>query len=208
MRKPGSVRALEQLGRVRLSPSFFMRDFLHSEVANFYGLANIPDDPDLAIAAGRRLCEDLLEPLRARFGRISIRSAYRNSAVARICNERGHNCARLEAEFSRHVWDRRNADGEMGAMATIVVHAFIPRYEATGAWEELAWWLHDHLPYSEIQFFPKLAAFNLGWQESPRRTITSYIPPRRGYLTRPGFPNHGGDHSRHYAGFLAGIDAR
>ena len=41
-------------------------------------------------------------------------------------------------------------------MATIIVHAFIPYYEATGDWEAMAWWVHDHLPYSEMQFFPKI----------------------------------------------------
>jgi hypothetical protein len=30
MRKPGSMKALEDFGRVRLSPNFFMRDFLYS----------------------------------------------------------------------------------------------------------------------------------------------------------------------------------
>jgi hypothetical protein len=73
-----TVRALEELGRVRLSRSFFMRDFLHSEIANFYGMPNIPDDPELAIHVGKRLCEELLEPLAATFGRIAIRSAYRS----------------------------------------------------------------------------------------------------------------------------------
>ena len=63
MRKPESVKALENLGRERLSKSFFMRDFLYSEVANFYQIQNIPDHPDLAIAAGKRLCKELLEPL-------------------------------------------------------------------------------------------------------------------------------------------------
>ena len=29
MRKPGSMKGLEELGRVRLSPSFFLRDFLY-----------------------------------------------------------------------------------------------------------------------------------------------------------------------------------
>jgi hypothetical protein len=48
MRKPMSVRSLEQLGRVRLSSSFFLRDFLHSEIANLQGIPNIPDDPDFA----------------------------------------------------------------------------------------------------------------------------------------------------------------
>jgi hypothetical protein len=39
MRKPASVRSLEQLGRVRLSSSFFMRDFLHSEIADLHGIS-------------------------------------------------------------------------------------------------------------------------------------------------------------------------
>src|SRR5262245_47378661 len=118
MRKPASVRSLEDFGRVRLSESFFMRDFLHSEVANLYGIPNIPDDPDLAIEAGRGLCENLLEPLRAEFGRISIRSAYRSREVSRVCNERGHNCAKPESEYANHIWDRRDLDGFIGAMAT------------------------------------------------------------------------------------------
>jgi hypothetical protein len=58
-----SVRAAEAFGRTRLSYSFFMRDFLHSEIAAIEGMANLPDDPEVAIAAGRRLCENLLEPL-------------------------------------------------------------------------------------------------------------------------------------------------
>jgi hypothetical protein len=67
------VRSTEQLGRVRLSRSFFMRDFLYSEIANFHGIPNLPDDPNLAIAAGKRLCEELLEPLQATF--VASRSA-------------------------------------------------------------------------------------------------------------------------------------
>lgn len=81
MKKPGSMKSLEDLGRVRLSKNFFLRDFLHSEIAEFYRIPNIPDDPELAIEAGRKLCEELLEPLEATFGRLHIRSAYRNRAV-------------------------------------------------------------------------------------------------------------------------------
>ena len=206
--RPRSVRALEALGRVRLSVNFFMRDFLHSEIANFYGVPNIPDDPDLAIAAGRRLCENLLEPLRANFGRISIRSAYRTPEVNRIGNEHGHNCARSEKSFANHIWDRRDGNGEMGAMATIIVHTLIPHYEANGDWEAMAWWVHDHLPYSQMQFFPRFAAFNLGWQETPKRTIYSYIPPRRGWLTKPGMANHSGEHEAAYSALLRSLRGR
>jgi hypothetical protein len=55
--RPSSVKSLEELARVRLSPSSFMRDFLHSEIADFHGIPNIPDVPSLAITAGRKLCE-------------------------------------------------------------------------------------------------------------------------------------------------------
>lgn len=206
MRKPGTVKSLEDLGRVRLSENFFFRDFLLSEVANLYGVPNIPDYPDLAIETGRALCGNLLEPLREKFGRISIRSAYRNREVARVCNERGHNCAKPDSERANHIWDRRDAEGFSGAMATIIVHAFIPHYAATGRWEAMAWWVHDHLPYSELQFFPKFAAFNIGWREIPRRRITSMIPPRRGLLTKAGMPNQAGSHEHEYAEFLASLE--
>ena len=58
-----------------------MRDFLYSEISQIEGIPNIPDNPDLAIEAGRSLCEEVLEPIQQHFGRISIRSAYRSSAV-------------------------------------------------------------------------------------------------------------------------------
>jgi hypothetical protein len=206
MKKPQSMRALEALGRVRLSENFFMRDFLYSEIANFYGIPNIPDDPDLAIAAGRKLCEEALEPLRARFGRISIRSAYRSPAVNGLGNEKGLSCGSNEANYGGHIWDRRNAGGGMGATATIIVHAFIPYYERTGHWQALAWWIHDHLPYDELEFFPKLAAFNYGHGDNPARRIHSFIPPRRGILTKPGMANATGDHASEYADWLKSLE--
>jgi len=202
MRRPASVRSLETLGRVRLSRSFFMRDFLYSEIANFYGVPNVPEDPDQAIAAGGRLCEELLEPLQATFGRLAIRSAYRAPAVNALGNRMGLSCASNERNYGRHIWDRRDADGCIGAMASVVVPWFADRYAEGADWRAIAWWIHDHLPYSQLQFFPKLAAFNIGWRERPRRRIDSFIAPR-GCLTRPGMDNQAGDHSHYYSGFPA-----
>lgn len=205
MRKPVSVRALEEFGRVRLSANFFMRDFLHSEIAAIYSIPNIPDDPDLAIAAGTELCGQILEPLMARFGRISIRSAYRSKAVNQLGNEKDLNCGSNESNYAGHIWDERDAGGNMGATACIIVHALIPYYEATGNWEALAWWMHDHLPYDGMEFFRKFGAFNVQWRQEQRREIYSYIPPRRGWLTKPDMPNHAGSHEADYAGWLAGL---
>ncbi|HEY6258825.1 MAG TPA: hypothetical protein VIY51_23865 [Xanthobacteraceae bacterium] len=206
MRPPRTVRSAEAFGRVRLSQSFFMRDFLFSEIAAIEGFANLPDDPELAIAAGRGLCEHLLEPLQATFGRLAIRSAYRSPAVNAYGNAQGLNCASNARDLARHIWDRRDRDG-MGAMACIVVPWLVDRLAGGTSWQAMAWWIHDHLPYSELQFFPKLCAFNIGWHEVPKRTIYSFIPPR-GYLTKPGFDNYAGDHSRFYAGFPRRVGAR
>jgi hypothetical protein len=154
----------------------------------------------LAIAAGIRLCQELLEPMQATFGRLGIRSAYRSCAVNAFGNRQRFNCATNERNYARHIWDRRDARGSMGAMACIVVPWFVDRLQRGTAWQAMAWWVHDHLPYSQLQFFPKLGAFNIGWQEQPRREIYSYIEPR-GYLTRPGMANHAGDHADQYPGF-------
>jgi hypothetical protein len=199
------MKALEELGRVRLSPNFFLRDFLYSEISQFYSIPNIPDDPDLAIASGTKLCEELLEPLLARFGRISIRSSFRSKAVNEFGNRNNLNCARNEANYAGHIWDERDAAGRIGATACIIVHALIPYYEATGRWEALAWWIHDHLPYHDLEFFPKYAAVNVNWREAPERRIYSYIPPRRGWLTKPGMENAAGTHEAAYSEWLDGL---
>lgn len=202
MRKPRTVATLEELGRVQLSPSFFLRDFLHSEIAEMHGLANIPDDPELAIAAGSRLAQDLLEPLQDAFGRIAIRSAYRSSEVNALGHAKGLNCASNDRNAAAHIWDRRDPEGRMGAVACIVVPRFVNRFTAEDDWKRLAWWIHDHLPYATMEFFPKLRAFNLGWHEAPQRMIYSHIPGARGYLTKAGMENFAGSHESEWAGIV------
>lgn len=185
MKKPESLAALEELGRVRLSSSFFMRDFLYSEISNLHGMPNIPDDPDLAIEVGKHLCEELLEPLNATFGRIAIRSAYRSSELNSYGNKmtkegKGrYNCAQNEKNYAYHIWDRRDSEGGKGAAACIVIPWFAGRYANGTDWRSLAYWIHDHLPYSEMEFFSKLCAFNLSWHERPKKQVSSYIAPKK-----------------------------
>ncbi|MCU0855722.1 MAG: hypothetical protein MUF63_12635 [Rhodobacteraceae bacterium] len=179
-RSPRSYTALEDLGRVRLSKHFFLRNFLHSEIGNFYGRPNIPEDPDLAIAAGMRLATDLLDPLVETFGPIEIRSGYRSPQLNHFgaTEVTPQKCSANPKNYAGHIWDRRDAAGRMGACVSVVVPWFADRYAAGRDWRDLAWWVHDHLPYHAMYFFPKLAAFNLTWREDPERTIASYVPPR------------------------------
>lgn len=199
MKKHWSVRTAEDFGRTRLSPSFFMRDFLHSEIAAISGFQNLPDDPAAAVRSGRELCIQLLEPLQATFGRLAIRSGYRSQQVNEFGNRHRLSCASNEKNAARHIWDLRNKNG-MGALTSVVVPWLADRIDTGITWQSMAWWIHDNLPYSELQFFPKLFAFNIGWHEVPKRTIYSFIEPR-GYLTKPGFASHTGDHSSFYVGF-------
>jgi hypothetical protein len=184
MRKPTSVQTLTDLGRVRLSKSFFMRDMLYSEIAQMHGLLNVPDDPDLAIAAGTRLCEELLEPLQDHWGPVRIRSAYRSREVNALgCRlqaegKAGYNCASNESNAAGHIWDMRDKDDCMGATACVVVPSVWDAHPEPGGWQVLARWIDDNLPYSTLYFFPTYWAVNIGWHERPQRRIDSYAEPK------------------------------
>jgi hypothetical protein len=200
MKSVDSYAKLETLGRVRLSPNFFMRDFLYSEIAAWHQLLNVPDLPERAIESARRLCMELLEPLQATFGRVHIRSGYRSPLVNGFGNEHELGCATNESNFGAHIWDYPDSQGCHGAAACIVVPWLVDHVAGGGSWTDMAWWIHDHLNYSSLWFFPKLAAFNINWHENPVRRIDSYVRPL-GCLTKPGMENHAGLHEDQYRGF-------
>jgi hypothetical protein len=207
MKAPKTVAALNDFGRIRLSQHFYMRDFLFSDIAAVHGLLNVPDKPDLAIAAGTQLCEKLLEPMQKAFGRIAIRSAYRSCEVNRFGNEMqragkaGYNCAVNESNYAGHIWDKHDESGHMGATACVVIPEFVDAFPNAGDWTRLAWWIHDHLPYSTVHFFTTNAAFNIQWHELPVRRIDSWAGwqaddgwKKQGTLTKLGMANHAGNH--------------
>jgi hypothetical protein len=201
MKKPQTVAKLAELGRVQLSRSFFMRDFLYSEAAALHGLANVPDDPALAITTGTRLCEDLLEPLQDRFGRLSIRAGYRSAEVNALAHAKNYGAVSNERAGAGAIWDQRDFAGGIGATAQVLVPAFNAAHPGEEDWKRLAWWIHDHLPYSSLEMLPG-GAFNLQWHEKPLRMIYSHVAPARGYLTKPGMDGHDASHAAEYDGIL------
>lgn len=206
MPKITTLTELTELGRYRLSDNFFMREMLHSEVGNFYGVQNIPEDPDLAIEAGENLCRQVLEPLRRAFGHLAIRSAYRSPVLNDYCHKLHKQgvtdawCTCNEDNAAYHIWDRRDALGHLGATATIVIPSYIDHYSRTGDWRSLGWWMRDRLEsYAEIQFFRTLCAFNIRWYEGRSDQSIGYLdPPVRETLTKRGAPDFEGDHSANY----------
>jgi len=209
MKSPKSVKTLENFGRTQLSKSFFMRDFLYSEISQIENIPNTPDYPDIAIEAGKGLCENILEPIQSQLGRISIRSAYRSCSINAkgAENKNQYNCSKNESNYSGHIWDVKDNNGYIGATACIVVTSFLPYYEKTGDWQALAWWIHDNIPaYSSMYFFPKLAAFNISWHQNKNKEkrIDSYIAPK-GCLTKSGMDNHKINHTELYSLYIQSI---
>ena len=138
-------------------------------------------------------------PKRAAGSRLHIRSAYRSPLVNKFGNENKLNCASNEANYAGHIWDYHDAQGKRGATACIVPW-LVDYVEQDGSWTAMAWWIHDHPPYSSLYVFPRLSAFDINWDEAPVRRINSYAPPK-GCLTRPSMPNHQGSHASEYAEF-------
>ncbi len=110
-----SYAQLEEFGRTRLSPNFFMREFLQSEIATWHGMRNVPENPERAVWAGQQLCNHLLEPLQATFGRIHVRSGYRSPEVNAFGNQHKLNCASNEKNYGSHIWDYPAVEGHYQA---------------------------------------------------------------------------------------------
>ena len=144
------------------------------------GIANVPDDAKLAIKSGTALCRNLLEPLRHVFGHITIRSAFRSANVNGFGNCHNMHCSSNKASYANHVWDHKDGDGYMGATACIVIPGFVDWMNEKGGrdWRVLAWFIHDHLPYSEMVFFVQNAAVNPYLARGPARRNSGRRCPR------------------------------
>lgn len=171
-------RALDEFGRIPLSKHFAMRQFLYSEISAVYGIPNVPDDLELALKTGSKLCEEILEPIVEMLGPIIVRSGYRSAALNAFGHQHRLRCASNEKNCAYHCWDRLDDNGHMGAAACIV----IPSARDTLSFDqidELALQLHDALPYHRMTFFRQHACLNIGWHEAPRREIFTYWPKPR-----------------------------
>lgn len=175
--KEPTVEDLESLGRERLSRNFYMREFLHSEVATKLNIVNYPDDVSVALDTGRRLCESVLEPLQAKFGRISIRSGFRSAALNAVCHDHGYNCVENRKAFGRHIWDFPSERFGYGAMACIVIPSVHDAVASGVLIEEFAYWVNSNISYCFMSVFQQQTAINICWSEKPSREIYSRIPP-------------------------------
>ena len=99
------VAEYEALARTRLSENFILRDLMFSTEAAALGFNNFPEYPHLVIAAGQALCENILEPLLAQFGRFAITFGYqsRDASAAGSLKSSSSN----PRSSNPHQWDRQ-----------------------------------------------------------------------------------------------------
>lgn len=101
-----TTQEYEALARVRLSQNFILRDFLFSTDCATRGFRNFPDDPEAVICAGKALCEKVLEPFLAKWGRFAITFGYQSREGVEfkwskaMREAKGHNS-------NPHQWDRK-----------------------------------------------------------------------------------------------------
>ena len=94
----------------------------------------------------------------------------------------------------------------MGATACVVIPWFVQYLEARSEmfWKAMAWWMHDHLPCSEVMFCHNqdfnYGAFNIPWYETDvRRSIQCTVHRS---LTKQSKPDYEpGVHASEYPGF-------
>jgi zinc D-Ala-D-Ala carboxypeptidase len=87
---------------VKLSPNFSLAELTRSETATRLALRNVPDTAEIALLT--RVCTEILEPVRACFGRpVMVSSGYRSPALNRAIpgsSATSEHCFGRAADFS------------------------------------------------------------------------------------------------------------
>lgn len=203
-----TTREYEALARVRLSQNFILRDFLFSTDAAVHGFNNFPENPDMVVRAGRELCEKVLEPVLAQWGRFAITFAYQSREALEFKwpqekrDTKSHNS-------NPHHWDRGSFGDEIYARLDIlpfcVEDGLVDRHEF-GHWlmhnldiDLLMQWSRSNVYCISIGPKPRRIWLEWGEMDAPRCTVymgTDYwhrVYPILSEAQRPKFgPSHTG----------------
>lgn len=155
----------------------------------------------------------ILEALPSLFGEASA-PARRKAALEWAFSTWRADSVRVEASLGKiDLWVEAVSGWQIGATACVVLPEFVDAFPNPGEWTRLAWWIHDHLPYSSLYFFPKNWAANVSWHEKPEKRIDSWTGwqvgdawKKQGTLTRPGMENHCGSHKAEWKALRTSFD--
>jgi len=156
-----NLKDLQAFGCLQLSKSFFVRDFLYSEAADYYGIPNLPQKPELMVITGREFCRRILEPLSATFGPLHIRTGYLADEI----------CAITEYPSDPFQWDRIEGDDGIGAGAEIVIPGRPEQLFDQGIWQNIANWISERLPIHQVLFNLNRRTITISWHSCPERAV-------------------------------------
>jgi hypothetical protein len=174
----------DKFTRTRLSKNFLLREFLYSSDSDFRGICNMPRDRELVIRSGKALCENILEPIIARFGKIFITFGYQSksgieadwSPTKRKENPRSSN---------PHDWERQTFGSKIYCRVDIlpacVEDGLVSKYE-------FGHWLMHNLDIDLLMQWKRSNVFCITYSEfRPRRVWLEWGSPEKGQPKRETF---------------------
>lgn len=179
-------RRYEAFAKTRLSRNFIMRDFLFSTHADSQGLVNYPsDDPDMVLRAGKQLCEQVMEPILERWGRVAITFGYESRDA--IDGEVSPAKRKLH-NSNPHQWDRGTFRSHIYARVDI-----LPFCVADGevSKERFGQWMMHNLDIDLLMMWKKSDVYCVTISPFPRRVWLMWTPQGQG---------EGGGNKRTYMG--------
>lgn len=173
-------RQYDALALTRLSKHFILRDFLFSTESAVLGLSNLPEDTEMVIRAGQALCEQVLEPIQAQFGRFSITFGYQCreameydwSAEKRRQHPRSSN---------PHQWDRGTFGNEVYARVDILPYCV---EDGEVGKSEFARWCMMNLDIDLLMQWHRANIFCITISPRPRRVWIEWGNPALGQPMR------------------------
>lgn len=166
------ARTYEKLARTRLSKNFILREFLFSTSSASLGITNFPEHPDLVIAAGKALCDQLLEPILQRFGRFAITFGYQSREGIEADDP-----ALSPTSSCPHNWDRQNWGREVYARVDILPFCV---EDGEVSKHEYAKWLMHNLDVDLLMQWTRSNVFCLTISPRPRRLWIEWGSPANG----------------------------
>jgi hypothetical protein len=166
--KPRSAKQLaaryEALALTRLSPNFILRDFLFSTEAASMGLSNFPEHPERVIAAGKALCDKILEPTLKHFGQFAITFGYQ----CRQAIEAGMSKAERANPYSSspHQYDRQTFGDEIYARVDILPFCV---EDGLVTKHEFGHWMMNQLDIDLLMVWTRSNGFCITISPLPRR---------------------------------------
>lgn len=171
----GLVARYETLARTRLSKNFILRDLLFSTEAAALGFNNFPEHPELVIAAGRAICETVLEPILAQFGRFAITFGYQSREASEAGSLKSSTSNPLSS--NPHQWDRQTFGTNVYARVDILPYCVEDQLVNR---HEFGQWLIHNLDVDLLMQWKRSNVYCISISPKPRRVWLEWGSAKRG----------------------------